>query len=97
MSLSAAAPAVVPGGALAAGLLRSEGRGRRGQRDARRRGWFHRQGRPQRPADPCHPRDLRKTGDQGPSAGTRHEALIFPATLVLPRGGLRYSGNLIIR
>ena len=29
----------------------------------------------------------RKTGDQGQSAGTRHEALIFPATLVLPWGG----------
>lgn len=29
----------------------------------------------------------RKTGDQGRSAGTRHEALICPATLVLPRGG----------
>ena len=56
MSLSAAAPAVVPGGALAAGLLRSEGRGRRGQREIAVRSQS-RGGRAVRPHSGCAAED----------------------------------------
>src|SRR5271167_4629913 len=55
MSLSAAA--VVPGGALAAGLLRSEGRGRRGQRESAVRS-RSRGGRAVRPRSGCAAEDV---------------------------------------